>query len=171
MVAIEPPPPLAQKIRQLQKEFAERYDSRAALKPPVHITVKPPFLLEENDVDVFREQLADFTARQPSFHVQLKGFGFFMRNRVVFLEPAPNPALFDLHAAFQRGFGGEERPYHPHITIGYRDLKPACFEKAVMEYQDRPFSAEFPVNALHFWKHEGGRWQTTGVLPFWSAGS
>jgi len=59
----------------------------------------------------------------------------------------------------------DERPYHPHITIGYRNLLPDTFNNVMKEYRLRKFHATFPVDGLYLWKHENGYWKTIKYFP------
>jgi 2'-5' RNA ligase len=57
------------------------------------------------------------------------------------------------------------QPYHPHFTIGYRDIPKELFPEAMKDYMPRKFQAEFTVDAIHFWKHSGTRWETIASFP------
>ncbi|MBS1587392.1 MAG: hypothetical protein JSS82_17800 [Bacteroidetes bacterium] len=43
LLAIRPPAELTDEIHQIRIAFAEKYNCKAALKPPVHITLLPNF--------------------------------------------------------------------------------------------------------------------------------
>lgn len=164
---IVPPAGLAQEIRTLQQEFADRYGTAAALKPPVHTTFSPPEHLDPSGADDYQQQLTEVCKEAVPFEITLSGFDCFLKNKVMFIAVAPCEPLMKLEQAFRsRKNSKETRPYHPHITIGYRNMLPEVFERAVEDYKSRTFNASFMVDALYVWKHEGGMWKTVGRVDF-----
>lgn len=86
MAALEPPPSIAKTIRLLQVEFAARYGSKAALKPPVHITLSPPVYLDEEALGQYRSALLEVSKNAGPFGISLRDFSFFKNNRVLFIR-------------------------------------------------------------------------------------
>lgn len=163
LIAIMPPVQIAERVHAFKEEFAERFNSSYALKVPVHITLIPPVkmepeLMEENVSSILRE----FAASQKPFPVALKNFQAF-KPRVVYVDiedQAPLKALRkDLAVVLRRTdwFPAEtlKGPFHPHMTIAYRDLKYADFQKAWEEFSRRKFSASFQVDHITLLRHTG----------------
>ena len=48
--------------------------------------------------------------------------------------------------------------YKPHCTVAYRDLSADNFLKAWKEYKDKPFDAEFEVDAFYLLQHDTKKW-------------
>lgn len=173
-----PPPDLAAEIDEIRKEFATNFGCKAALKPPVHITVYPPFE-DLPDLASRVHDLHGWAARQRSFHILLDGYGSFVpphSSPVLYIAPAPNKELANFHLRFMaiaKKYVRDTvvmRGYKPHITIGYRDIPKEAFPEIMDSYRDREFKASFVMNSLYLWTHDTKKWQVTdeyklGPLP------
>lgn len=167
-VALVPDEPLFSEIVNVKDEVAEKYNSRAALKSPPHITLYMPFRWHENREDELSGVLRDIASETEPFTISLNGFSCF-KPRVIYINPLENEELNKLQKKviisfkrrlklFDKGF--EERPFKPHITIAFRDLKKPLFFKAWNEdFKERRFSAEFEVKKISLLKHNGKVWE------------
>jgi 2'-5' RNA ligase len=172
MMAIVPPPDLAEEIGKIREEFAEAYNCKAALKQPVHITLYPPYKeFDDHEAEV-RKVLTKWVATQTSFDLEISGFDAFKDNGVVFLDVVKNDSLKQLHKGFSSQLTKLLQPkiksnqsYHPHITIGYRDIPKEVFPKAVKDFLPRKFASSFRVDRVLFWRHNGKNWETIGSFP------
>ena len=52
----------------------------------------------------------------------------------------------------------KDRPFHPHITIAFRDLKKPMFYEAWEYFGGLKFNGRFSVEEVNLLKHEGGKW-------------
>ena len=103
----------------------------------------------------------------------LDGFDCFSP-RVIFLRITDHQLLIPLEAALKKtlitsGIIPEPPrvfPFHPHMTIATRDLKPESFEKAWPEYRERSFRAEMHIQSLFLLKHNGRHWEVFGEFGF-----
>jgi 2''-5'' RNA ligase len=55
------------------------------------------------------------------------------------------------HAQFQ------DLPYHPHLTLAFRDLKKQQYAEAV-EFKNRAFRYDFVTDKIALLKHDGKHW-------------
>jgi len=165
-VAILPPADIAEKVRSVQQEIAERFGPRRALRLPPHITVEPPFRLDDAEEPTLRRVLGEFLGQQRSFDLALRNFGSF-RDDVIFLEIAPNLALLELQGALSKFMRGDaaiiqEPPFHegytPHMTVANRDVTPPIHHRIWDEFNTRKFYAEFRVERLTLMRHDGTQW-------------
>jgi 2'-5' RNA ligase len=178
MMAIVPPADLSERIVTIKKEFAEAYSCKAALKPPVHITLYPPYKEFDDHEPEAKKVLSGWVCLQPNFKLKIKGFDAFKSNGVIFLNLEKNEELKQLHKGFTtqmtkllRPEIKNSQPYHPHITIGYRDIPKEVFPQAVKDFLPRKFEAEFPVEHVYFWRHNGKNWETIAAFPLAVNGS
>lgn len=167
MMAIMPPPVIAQEIEQIRFRFAGTYQCKAALKPPVHITLIPPFKAQPDIEEWLIPDLEDWSAQHTPFPLVLKDYGNFYRNGVIYIAVAENKKL----ELFQKELENKFRyspcypsvrisgSYHPHITIGYRDIPRPVFPDAAKDYAGRFYNAVFEVDKCYLWKHDTRRWQ------------
>jgi 2'-5' RNA ligase len=164
---------LTERIETIRKAFAEAYHCKAALKPPVHITLYPPYKESEAHEQELKSRLSRWCSDQQAFDVSLKGFNAFKQNGVIFIDVETSQPLKDLHKGFTTEMTKLLQPetksqqaFHPHITIGYRDIPPALFAEAMKDYLPQKFEGSFTVNAVYFWRHNGKYWEIIETFPF-----
>jgi 2'-5' RNA ligase len=172
-VALLPPPALRAEITAIQHDIWQRFQSKAALRSPPHITLQPPFIWPLDQVAHLERSLAAFAQQQSPVPIDLEGYGAFPP-RVIYVNVqrqgplmALQPALMDYletHWAIAHP-PSRQRPFAPHITVGFRDLKPAAFKIAWAEFKDQPFKADFVVQALTLLRHDGQTWQIFSEFP------
>lgn len=166
-IAILPPEEISNHVIAIKQEFADRFDSKHALKLPAHITLQPPFFMKMQDEENFKKILADFFIHYSSFDIQCKNFGCFdnKNNPVIFILPLENEIMNGTYKnlmLFLRklGFSEKQTPlkFHPHMTVAYRDLSPENFRQAWPEFSQRNFEAAFHVDNIFLLKHNGKKW-------------
>lgn len=160
-LAILPPADVADRVRAVQQEIADRFGPRKILRIPVHVTLEAPFRLDEDGAARMTEHLRDFFARQTAFSLELRNFGTF-RHSVVFIEVVPNLNLLELHAHTSALLREEhayikerswQQGYTPHVTVANRDVTPQAHRAIWAEFNTRKFYAKFPVNEIHLLRH------------------
>lgn len=167
MIAMMPTGELAKDIESIRQKFADRYGAKAALKPPVHITLVPPFKAPQHAEDVLVPVLKAWGALQIPFPLTLQDFNSFRNNGVIFIDVARNDLLHLFHKDLLVKFNSlaplvpqtRTGSYHPHITIGYRDIPPEKLDAAIARYNAEDFFATFVIERFYLWKHDGHRWQ------------
>lgn len=166
-IALLPPPPLKDEIHALKLHFQQRYNSKAALNSPPHLTLHMPFEWKANKEERLIAALKRFAENRKPFSIQLKNFSSFPP-RVIYIDVVSNTELDNLQRDLQRYckmelqlFNARYRdlPFHPHITLAFRDLKKNDYEQAWQEFKDRSFAALFEVKSLVLLKHDGKVWQ------------
>ena len=165
-LAVIPPEPTYSAISHLKTQFAEQYNSRHALKSPPHITVIPPFWYHSNKIDDLVGSVRELLAEYGSFQLKLKDFDCF-KPRVIFVDVVDSTnKLHELQIALKSFFLSQFklRPekrdtYHPHCTIGFKDLSPKMFYKAWDYFKDQTFNRNFTVEALSLLQYEEGTWK------------
>ncbi|HEY6063330.1 MAG TPA: RNA 2',3'-cyclic phosphodiesterase [Chitinophagaceae bacterium] len=168
-IAIVCPPELDKKILQYKYWMKEQFGSVAALKSPAHITLIQPFWLEENKEANLKSSLELFISDMEELEIQLEGFSHFGK-RVLFVRVQENSSLEELKNQvenyFVRMYGDiikkDDRPFHPHITIANRDMKPADFEKAWQHFSNKIFKEKFQTQTISLLKLTNGKWNMTG---------
>jgi 2'-5' RNA ligase len=171
-LAIIPAEPLRAKLNALKEEFSKSYHTYHGLKSPPHITLIPPFSLENKLEKALLRSLAEFAGSCTAFEVSILDYGAFKR-RVIYLNIKKNDVLETLHKKLTEKcnteFGSNihlGKPYNPHITLAFRDLSPQMFYKAWKKYEFESFEANFMANSLFLLKHNGKFWDIARELPF-----
>lgn len=164
-IALIPSEPLKSALTGLKLGFAETYNCYHALKSPPHITLIPPFRLENEKSELTERILREVCNQTDAFNLIFDGFGCF-KPGVIFVRPVESPFLVSfqnqLMNKWRNALGNitkeDGRPFHPHLTVAFKDLKPTMFRKAWEEYSTRSFIAEMTVNGLWLLKHDGKIW-------------
>lgn len=174
-IAVIPGQQLQERVIEIERDFARRFDSRRALKVMPHITLKAPFRLPVSLHDHFLNWFDHLKLPDTPFVVTLKGFGAFNNKEkpVVFVNPVANASLALLQSEIINAFRTvaprlvhpADKNFNPHMTIAYRDLTPDNFESAWKEYQDKEFEDQFTINAVHLLQHDQTKWNLISSRP------
>jgi 2'-5' RNA ligase len=159
-VAILPPQQISADIDEIRKQCSVDYQVYSALKPPVHITLIPPFKLDaalENKLVGSLQHCRNFR----SFEQELHDYDGFPP-KVIFIGANKNPGIVALH----KNITTKIRPYlkespgsiNPHITIAYRDVEEHVYEMIMRAYGKKRFRVNFNVNKFALLKHDGRKW-------------
>lgn len=163
-VALVCPAFVNKKVLQYKNWMREHFDCIVALKSPAHITLIPPFWMEETTEDDLVAAIKEFRFPAELISVQLNGFSHF-GHRVIFIVVTENPQLNRLKNETEEYFNNvfsfikkDERPFHPHITIASRDMKPSAFVKAWQHFSKLSFKESFNLPAISLLKLNNGKW-------------
>ena len=166
LIAILPPPEVAQRIDHIRKECSEKYQVFKALKPPVHITLYKPVWIGSDREALLIESMRLVGRGSRSFTLNVENFARFDK-RVLYLKALSNPEIVALQHQIATVFRDQsfdknakiDQHYHPHFTLAYRDITPDKFDEIWKEYKDRKFSENFSVVQFSILKHDGKKWQ------------
>lgn len=171
-IALVLPPPLDEEVSRLKEYFRDRYNSKAALRSPPHITLHMPFKWKEKREPELIRALEKFSLGRHPVTVELKNFGCFPP-RVIFIDVVKTSELEQLQKDLVKFCRSElnlthanwrDNPFNPHVTLAFRDLRKDRFAEAWKEFHGREFGATVLINAITLLKHNGQQWQ--GVEAF-----
>lgn len=174
MIAILPPEPIYSEVQEFKERFADAYQSKEALKRPAHITVIAPFTYSQEDEPKLINFLTKFLKKYSPFELSFDGFGTFEK-RVIFVQPEKNKRLKilfkDITKAFNKEFkvregNGSSLPYAPHMTVGYKDLKPAMYDLAWQEFSSKIYRRKYMLGEFYLMRHTGQKWVIVSEAPF-----
>ena len=169
-IALLPPPTVQHTVNRIKQYFADVYSSRKAFNSPPHITLQPPFEWPKENLPILEQNLKEFAALRSPISMTLSGFAAFPP-RVIYINPLKTPELLtlrdDLQQHLQTTLGinslteGERknRPFSPHLTVAFRDLTKANFNRAWPEFKNKAFFAEFVISQLTLLIHNGKQWE------------
>lgn len=172
-IALLPPPDIQDQVNAIKQHFSDRYDSRAALKSPPHITLQPPFELQLVNLPALQQCLSTFANHREPVPVKLSGFAAFPP-RVIYINVLKTQELLmlqtDLMAYLETVLDIVDpvstRPFSPHMTVAFRDLTRQNFKAAWPEFQQQALQFEFRVNYLTLLLHDGKRWNVSDEFLF-----
>jgi 2'-5' RNA ligase len=166
-IALLPPADLQEIATKIKLEFAELYNSRAALKSPPHVTLQPPFQWQEERVPDLDRCLQDFTQERTSIPMILENFSAFIP-KVIYINVHKTPELVTLQKQLLEVLESElaivdpvskTRPFSPHLTVGFRDLTRENFRKAWPDYRERKLYYSLTIDRLTLLLHNGQCWE------------
>jgi 2'-5' RNA ligase len=177
-VAIVPPSPIYEEALQQKEYFKANYNSKASLNSPPHITLHMPFKWVEKKEDELIEELTQFAGTNAAVTVCLDGFSSFPP-RVIFINVETTPELErlqkELHRYVKRKLNlfnanYKELPFHPHLTLAFRDLKKPNYQKAWEEFVTKNYRASFIADKITLLKHSGTVWEVFRDFKLGDAG-
>lgn len=166
-VAIVPPSPIYEEAFEQKVYFKTKYNSKASLNSPPHITLHMPFKWVEKNEDEIVSHLTTFAHENSSVAVKLNGFSSFPP-RVIFINVEITAELERLQKNLGRYFKRQlnlfnanykELPFHPHLTLAFRDLKKPNYQKAWEEFVSKNYLATFLASKIALLKHSGSVWE------------
>jgi 2'-5' RNA ligase len=166
-VAIVPPSPFYEQAKELKVYFKDQYQSKASLNSPPHITLHMPFKWKEEKEEEIASALSDFSSQHSLFSLKLQNFSCFPP-KVIFIDVDRNEEIAHLQKELYRfckrklnlfNADYKDLPFHPHLTLAFRDLKKRNFELAWEEFKEKEFEACFDVRKIVLLKHTGRVWK------------
>ena len=156
---------------QVKMDFGKKYNCKASLNSPPHITLHMPFRYPEKKEKHLIEVLEQFIIHPP-VNVELDGYACFPP-RVIYINTPLTPelnAVFDQVKKTMRSLnvfnaGYQDRGFHPHLTIAFRDIKKSVFPTAWEEYQAKSYSKTFVAERVVLLKHNGKHWEEFKTMP------
>ncbi|MBK5279698.1 MAG: 2'-5' RNA ligase family protein, partial [Bacteroidia bacterium] len=151
LIALIPPSPIFEDASELKNLFKEKYGSRASLNSPPHITLHMPFEWKERKEGELLSKLSAFSKDKETVELELRNFSCFAP-RVIFINVLESKFLRTFQNELHRFCKVElnifnaqykDMPFHPHLTLAFRDLKKPMFEKAWEEFKSKEYSESF----------------------------
>lgn len=161
---------LTAKVRTIQQQLSDLTGSHACLDVwDPHISVGSEVWLKDDELDDYASELKAATANTPPFLVTIANFGFidnWSGGKLpgntpygVFLDVVVTPELQHLVelirpvCAARRQYFEMPWPYHPHITIAFKDLTQEGYEKAKQLFEKQPFSVRTAIDSFSIVRH------------------
>lgn len=169
-LAVLPPPHLSEYIHQIKLYVSEKYSCKQALKSPPHITFQPPFPFPSKKEIFLKEkiiQLNQELSQYPPALFQLNDYDVFLP-KVVFIQIAHHKTISLLYEHTQQFVKTQlhivkdwpPHPFHPHITIAFRDIKKHQTPHILKEVQTLfPIHTAFSNNTMRLLQHNGKKWE------------
>jgi 2'-5' RNA ligase len=172
-IALAAPQEINDNVLKWKQFMKDRFECTVALRSPAHITLIPPFWMEDVSENNLKNTINEFAIQQTSFEITLLGFDAF-KPRVIYVNVLPNEALQKLQAQLQVfliqtklfPIKKEKRPFHPHVTIAARDLHKKAFREAWDIFQQKRYRADWIANSISLLKHNQKKWDVVFTSHF-----
>ena len=175
-IAIIPPEPVLGECQAHKDYFFEKFNSKASLNSPPHVTLHMPFKLKEVEEGQLIDVIGKTLSNQSSFTLSLDGYDHF-HQRVIYVKVADSDPLLNLFLEIRKmmkvnfnifNADYKNRGFNPHITLAFRDLKKEAFKEAWPEYAKATCQKTFKVQSLVLLKHDSNKWQLFREFEFGS---
>jgi len=173
-IALLPPHHVQVAANEVKAIMRDEYASKAAFRSPPHITLHAPFEWPLVNLPQLDRALSQFAANQMSVPITLDGFNAF-RPHVIYIDVVKREGLMALQPklleVLEEKLGlmsksDRNRTFVPHLTVAFRDLKPAMFRKAWAVFQRREIHFDFVAHHLTLLIHDGKLWQVKEKYDF-----
>lgn len=171
-LAILPEGKIQEKATDLKLEIRDKFNVKYALKSPAHVTLKMPFLYNEAKEEELMVKIGEFLKSYTTFGIRITGVRTF-GNRVIFWDVKGDSLLYALQSDLKVFCKRElklvdelaDRNYTPHMTIAFKDLKPAKFDSILELTKQKAISERYTVVHLCVLKKVAGRWALIKRIP------
>jgi 2'-5' RNA ligase len=172
-IAIVLPAHLNEKVLKYKNMMLEKFNCKVGLKSPAHITLVPPFWMEEEKEESLISDLENLSSQIAPFLVTTNNFSAF-KPRTIFIQPVLTEELNKAKQAVDVVFRNnplynikiETRPFHPHITIATRDLYKKSFHEIWPWFAEKEFKEEWMVEGISILKHNKKNWDVVYTSQF-----
>ncbi len=173
-IALIPPEPVFTAAWKWKEYMRDHYLSSGALKSPPHITLHMPFEWEDRKMERLTAGLTALASTLQPVEITFDGFGCF-EPRVIFIQVQLSRELRELQARVREhcrinyhllNDQYRDLPFHPHLTIGFRDLRKPMFHAAWQKFREMPFEATCTAMELVLLRHNGKSWDIFQSFPF-----
>ena len=151
----------------------EQFGCSVALRSPAHVTLIPPFWMEQTLEAKLAATMNDCCLKQQSFDINVKNFDVFAP-KVIYAALVANKSLIELDEHVRQfiiatgdfPIKNEQRPFHPHITIATRDLHKKAFDAAWSIFKEKEYTAHWMANGISLLKHDQKKWDVVHTSLF-----
>ncbi len=174
-IAVVAPAHVNEQVLQWKHYMRDHYSCTVALRSPAHITLIPPFWMDEVLENDLMNHVNAFSTQQHSFEIGLNNFDAF-KPKVIFVGIRQNADLQKLKSSLEQHLIAsnkypiekETRPFHPHLTIANRDLRKKDFATAFEHFSRIEYNERFPIKEISLLKHDGIEWRVHHNSPLHS---
>lgn len=172
-IALVLPPHLNEKVLKYKNLMFERYNCKVGLKSPAHITLIPPFWMEQEKEEQLIADIDLLSNPFHSFNITTNNFSAF-KPRTIFIAPELNDEVNKLKKAMDDFFKNnsscnikiDTRPFHPHITIATRDLYKKSFYEIWPWFAEKKFIEEWTAEGISILRHNKKNWDVIHTSQF-----
>lgn len=172
-VAIVLPPHLDEKVLKYKTMMLEKYNCKVGLKSPAHITLIPPFWMEEEKEEQLIKDITSLSNSLQPFALSTNNFSAF-RPRTIFIALSESEKLNEVKKRTDDFFKSNQfyplkidtRPFHPHITIATRDLFKKSFYEIWPWFEAKEFKEEWEVSGISLLRHNKKNWDVIFTSQF-----
>lgn len=172
-IAIVLPQNINEKVLKLKQMMLDKYNCKVGLKSPAHITLVPPFWMEDEKEQQLISDIDSLSNYLTPFSISTNNFSAF-KPRTIFIAVLQNEKLNEVKNATDEIFRSncfynikiETRPFHPHITIATRDLFKKSFFEIWPWFSEKKFLEEWTAEGISILRHNKKNWDVIHTSQF-----
>lgn len=172
-LAILAPEEINKEVLKWKNFFKERFNCIKALNSPAHITLIPPFWMNNELETELADFLKEFCMGRKKFIIQLKDFSAF-KQKVIYVDIVKNEKLEILHKIFNDcilslqkfPIKKDKNIFQPHITIATRDLYKKDFKEAWEIFFKKKYETEWVATGISLLMHNKKNWEVISTSQF-----
>jgi len=172
-IALIAPGEVNEAISKWKGLMKERFNCSVALRSPAHITLIPPFWMDEVHQAKLETALDEFSRQERKFPIELRDFAAF-RPHVIYVTVSANEELLQVRARLEEfliasqmfPIKRDNRPFEPHVTIATRDLHKKSFREAWMIFKEEKYHASWEAGSIGLLKHNQKNWDVIFTSQF-----
>lgn len=171
-IAVVLPGKLNEKVLKYKTMMLEKYNCKVGLKSPAHITLVPPFWMEEEKEQQLLQDTDGLSSQFSSFIICTNNFSVF-KPKTIFIAMVANKKLDEIKAATDSFFKDsvypvkiDTRSFHPHITIATRDLYKKDFYEVWPWFAEKKFVEEWKAGGISVLRHNKKNWDVIHTSQF-----
>ena len=171
------PKDLEETLENCRKYMNRTYGCKSGYGTPVHITLIPPFCLQEDfSTEDLKNGIEEYVLnRQLNFTASIENFNSF-GDRTIFANVIQDENWTKLRDEILKGIftacpgciKSDKKPFRPHATVANRDIPQGAIPDALKVLNELNLSEDFPVDKLITLLFLNGR-AAGGRLPlYWN---
>jgi 2'-5' RNA ligase len=172
-IAIVLPQNINEKVLKYKNKMLEKYNCKEGLKSPSHITLVPPFWMEDEKEDQLIADINSVSSYLHPFNISTDNFSTF-QPRTIFIALAPDEHLNEVRKVADAIFKGnsvynikiDTKLFHPHITSATRDLAKKNFHEIWPWFAEKKFLEEWTVGGISILRHNKKNWDVIYTSQF-----
>jgi 2'-5' RNA ligase len=172
-IALVLPTEINDEILKWKLFMRDHFNCLVALHSPAHITLVPPFWMNDNLENKLEDAISQFSKHQVPFEINLENFAAF-KPRVIYADVLSTPHLQVLHDQLYEYLGAsnyfpikkEDRSFHPHVTIATRDLHKKAFYEAWEFFKKGKYKVSCKIKEISLLKHNQKNWDVVFTSQF-----
>lgn len=168
------PEDIAFTLEDCRRYMKQAYGCKSGHKTPIHITLVPPFCLQEefSTKDLVTAIEKDVIPQNLGFSAHIENFDAF-GDRTLFANVISNEKWTKLRdetvksilKACPRCIKKQQHPFHPHGTIANRDIPLGIIDSALEVMNELNLVEDFPVDNITIFERKGFCWEATISIP------
>lgn len=167
-IAIVPENEVLQQVEAIKIDIKNKFGAKNALKSPAHITLFPPFRVNNEIIKRVSQEISNALNSFAPFKIDLLNYSKF-DNRVVYVDVVENSTLTELGATIitvmNNIINKQQLEFKPHITLATRDIPPQQFSTLWHQLKQKEYSNSFTAKAITIFKHNGKLWESFERIP------